>query len=170
MRTSPGSSLRRISAARRIQINMQLPGRINARRIATSVAVVIGGTPCRNLRPLGRLGKLPAVRDGNAALGGSGHWLGKGTSWRRWAGVVRDPIRNLPSRSVLPDIFSGNDRHTALLFRSNAGAINAGAETCRGHLVHPGIDIRLLHGQHPSAFFLVEKDDRAGGESFVARG
>src|SRR5579862_4005175 len=146
MRTSPGSSLRWIWAARRIQINMHLPGRINARRIATSVAVVIGGTPCSNIRPLGRLGELPSLCDGKAALGGSGHWPGKGTSRRRWAGVVRDPIRNLPSGSVLPDIFSGNDRHTALLFCSNAGAINAGAETCRGDLIHPGIDIRLLLG------------------------
>ena len=90
--------MRWIGAGRGIEIQMQVLAEGDSRRVTASVAVVVSRTPGGNVWPLRRLRKLPYVREVDAALGWAGWMLGEGASGRRRAGVVRDPIHNLPSR------------------------------------------------------------------------
>ena len=112
---------------------------------------------------------MPHFREVDAARGWTGRRLGEGASRRRRAGVVRDPIRNLPSSGVLPDIPGGDNGHAAAFVSRNARTVNAGAKTGCGYAVRPGVNVRLLLGQHPSPFFLVQKDYCSLGKAFAPR-
>src|ERR1700690_2736002 len=135
------------------------------RWIAASVAVVVSRASGRNVSPLRRLSKLPALGEVDAALSRAGRWLRVGASRRRRAGVVRDPKRKFPLTRFFTDVFRGGDEHAAILLGRNTRAVDPRPETGRSYRVGPGMDVSPLLGKHPAAFFLIEKDDRACGKA-----
>src|SRR3954466_10084149 len=147
-----------------------MPGQIGAWWITASVAIVVGGAPGRNVAPLWRLSKLPYFRKVYSAFGRTGGPLGKRATWRRRTSVIGNPIRNLSSACVLPDVFGRDDGHTLAFLRRDSGAINARTETSRGDAIHPGIEIGFLLWQHAAAFFLIDENDCSGGKTFLSCG
>jgi hypothetical protein len=88
--------------------------------VELSVAVVVSGTPDREVSPPRRLGKLPYFREIDMAFGRAGRTLREHASRRRRTGVVRHPIHDLPSSRILADVFSRDHGHSATLVCRNA--------------------------------------------------
>ena len=132
----------------------------NSRRVAVAVAIVADAV-CSHVFLLRRLRELPDFREPDAALGWA--WRVSGRTYRKRAagcgraGVVDRPVNDLAASSAVANIFRGH--YIAIVFRRNAGAVDASAEPRGGDAVNPRIDVGLLLGQHAAALFLVEKDD-----------
>src|SRR5579863_8425640 len=135
------------------------------RRIAASIRVVVRLTLRRKVPSLRRLGKLPDFSKASPTLRRSRRLPRKRAPRRRRANVVGHKKCNLSSRSVLPNIVRRHDTDFAF-FRRNPRAINPGAKSRRSYRVYPGVDVRLLLGEHPPTLFDVEKNDRARRKSF----
>ena len=99
-----------------------------------------------------------------------GRLPGKGASRRRGTSVVRHPILDLPRLGMLTNVVGGNHPHSSRLFESDAGTVNAGAETTRDDSVDPGIDVGLLLGKHAAALFLIKKEDGPGSKALATGG
>ncbi|MDT7817819.1 MAG: hypothetical protein QOJ42_7735 [Acidobacteriaceae bacterium] len=64
------------------------------------------------------------------------------------------------------DLLSSGDLARAFGYR-NAGAIHARLVVRTSHCLNPREDIGALLGQQPSAFLLIEKQNRTWGEAFL---
>ena len=71
--------------------------------------------------------------------------------------------------SVLANIFRGDNRYAGALFGRYAGAVDAGPKSGYVDPVHPGVDVSFLFWQHAAAFFLIQKNNRAGGKALALR-
>src|SRR5271170_3594109 len=91
---------------------------------------------------LRRLRELPYFREAYATLSWawrvSGRIYRKSTAGCGRAGVVDRPVDNAAASSALANIFRGHD--IAVIFRFDAGAIDAGTESGGDDTVDPGID------------------------------
>src|SRR3984957_1432964 len=139
----------------------------NSRRITFSVAAVAGAVS-GNIFTLRRLRELPDLGEANTAFAGAGWPLGKSTARRRRARVVNRPVDDLPSAGALTNFFRGHD--IAVVCSGDARAVDASAESGGGDAVDPGVDVRLLLGQHASTLLLVEEDNGLRGKAFPACG
>ena len=68
----------------------------------------------------------------------------------------------------MADVFGSND--IAIVFCSDARAIDTGAESRSSYPIDPRVYVSLLLGQHASALLLIQEDDGCTRESFAARG
>ena len=150
-----------------VQIHVELLRGGNSRRIAVAVAVVVGAAS-GDVFTLGRLCELPDFGERNAAPGGACRVSRKTAAGCGRAGVVDRPVDDVASARASADIFGGDD--VAVVFRGDAGAVDAGAESRGRDAVDPGVDVSFLLGQHASALLLVEEDDGMRGKTFLAGG
>src|SRR5262245_15971765 len=137
--------------------------RIHSWRIAVPVRTVVVAlrgkvVPARGLR------ELPYI-DEVQANGGRPERR-KSATWRRRSDIVGHPIADLAAFRIVADVLSC-DYGFLPVFRRNSGTINPGAKSRGRHCIHPGVDVRLLLGEHASALFDVEKNDGAPGKSFA---
>src|SRR5580704_4160605 len=159
IRSSASPSMRWIGGCRVVYVDVQVLCNIDARRIAVAIRVVVRRTTCRDLGPLRRLSKLPYFGKWNSSVDGTRRSFGKSAPRRGWAGIVRDPVRDLSCAGVPADIVRCNDIFATLFCGRNARAVNSSAKAARGDSVDPRINVGFLLGQHASALFLVEEDD-----------
>ena len=116
--------------------------------------------------------ELPDFSETDAALAGarrvSGRIERKSAAGGRRTGVVDRPVDNLAASSAGANVFRSHD--VLVIFRGDAGAIDARAETGGGDVIDPGIDVGFLLGQHASALLLIKEDDGMRGKAFAAGG
>src|SRR5258708_13690198 len=144
---------------------MELLGRRNSRRITVGVAAVVGASASYVLA-LGRLRELPDFGEADGALGGAWRRFRKRAAGRGWAGIVNCPVDDMASGSAVANVFGCNN--VAVIFRGDAGAVDAGAESGGGDGIDPGVDVGLLLRQHAAALLLIEEDDGLRGKAFAA--
>jgi hypothetical protein len=136
-------------------------------RITVAVGVVVCWATCRDRWPFRRLGELPNVGEGDAAVGGTRRLFGKSAPRRRRTRIVRNPEHDLSCACILSDVVRGDDVFTSFFCSRNARTINARREAARRYPVDPSIDVGFLLRQHASALFLIEEDDGFRGETLA---
>ena len=156
--------MRRIGRSSRIQIDVQPLRRTGSRRVAVSIAAVVGAARGYVLSPR-RLCELPHFGEADTAFCRIRRMLGKRASRCRRAAVIDCPISNLSRTGALANILGRDD--FIGIGRRLARTINPGAESSGDNAIHPSKDVRLLFGQHAPSLLLVEEDDRSAGEALV---
>jgi len=136
-----------------------------ARSVATSVGVIAPATR-RHVPSPRRLRELPNIGEHNSTRAGRRRAPRNRASGRWRTSIVRHPVTDVSSAGVSPNVFGGDHAATAFLRRHHPGAIDTGAKSGANHAINPSKQVRLLRGQQASAFFLIEKDDRARRKSF----
>src|SRR5262249_13092989 len=69
--------------------------------------------------------------------------------------------------SVLTDVIGRGHSDASSFCSRDSRTINSCAKSARVHAVYPGEDVRLLLGQHPATFFLIQEDECIFGESLA---
>ena len=132
------STMRRVWRGCCVDVYVQSLRRGHTRRITFSVRVVIRWTSRGNIFSFGRLSKLPDIGEVDAAFRWVRRNAGKCTSRRRRTRVARDPVCDLSSGGILPNVLGGDDRCAAGFFRGDSRTINPNPKSRRLHAVHPG--------------------------------
>src|SRR5436190_21276540 len=114
--------------------------RMNSRRIAVPVLIVVVALSCKVLAPR-RLRKLPDIRERYSAMRRSRRRYCASRRWRTC--VVRDPKADVSPLRILANVFRGNNAALPFLCR-NSGAIHTGPESGGTDRVHPGVDVGFL--------------------------
>lgn len=129
-----------------------------SRRIAVPVGVVVCGTTgCEGLAP-GRLGELPNLCEIDATLRRTKWRIWERASRRRRTYVISHEVLNSSAARILSNVIGGDDGSSIIFFGGDSGTINAGAKTCGGDSIDPGVDVGFLLRQHASTLFLIEKN------------
>src|SRR5215831_15334333 len=95
-----------IWARGRVHIHMQMGCRINPRRIAVPIRIVVAAH-AREVFAARRLRELPNLGKWHTTLGR--FWFGHGTAWRWRADVIGNPVRNPPSFCIGMDVLGCSD-------------------------------------------------------------
>src|SRR5580698_6734112 len=144
----PDSPVRRIRRRGGVHIDRQPIRRGDSGSVAISVAAVVGAAP-GYVFALRRLRELPDFGKTHSALCGTWRALWKRAPRRGRAGVVRHPISDIATGGIVANIVFANilrGDDVTVIGSGHAGTIDAGAESCGGNAVNPGIDVGLLLG------------------------
>src|SRR5438067_6990886 len=122
------SPVRGIGGGRCVYVNMKSLRRVRCRRIAVSIATVVGAAP-GDILALRRLRELPDFGERHSALRRTRRTLRKRASRRGRASIIDRPINNLATgmgalARVLADVIGGDNISVS---SRNARAINCRA-------------------------------------------